>query len=335
MLIRKNILEFNKKIKPNHYQTKMIATKKKFLKFIKNKKNIKIIQADKGNATVLINKTHEKKMIKNHISDSLKLKNIRIINTKKPLDIRRYHQIVTQRTIQTTKDIIRRKTILKLKNGHETYQQRLDATFQKYRNMKWEQAIPVFIATVKIHKKPMKIRPIIAKNNTAAITLGHIILDILNHTSGHFPGKIDNLEARNSQSVQDNIYSASEKSKLLNIKKIHDNLPIIQYDFATLDVVSMYDNINIYNVLQIINELITHNNNQYLINTNELKELILLDGKDLNYFKAGNKLYRYVKGIPMGGNTSPYYANLYMTYHISKIYPKLLELGLLLIKNIY
>lgn len=38
-------------------------------------------------------------------------------------------------------------------------------------------------------------------------------------------------------------------------------------------------------------------------------------------------------GIPMGGNTSYIYADLYMRYHIGRVMPRLRKMGLLLIKK--
>ena len=179
----------------------------------------------------------------------------------------------------------------------------------------------------------MRIRPIISKKNSPGIAVGEIIIILMEILDGHFPGKMYNLSTKNSIEVRQDIIRAKDKTNFINHNRIMNGLDPITFDFATLDVVSMFDNIEIHKVLRIIKQLCLHNRNNISLRYELLEKLILIESVDLNIFQNKNKLYKYIKGIPMGGNTSPMYADIYMTYHISRVADRLKNLNLIMIKK--
>lgn len=93
------------------------------------------------------------------------------------------------------------------------------------------------------------------------------------------------------------------------------------YVFCSVDVVSMFDNINMNHVVKILS-MLDPRIPEGQIDMEELLNLVHLDFEFLNYFKYHDvskndtQYYRQVGGIPMGGNTSNAYADLYMRHYL-------------------
>ena len=333
MQIKKDIKKFNDNIKRNKSQSTTYIINKKFSKFMKNKKNIKITQTDKGNMTTLIYKNHEKKLIQQYIKNAINRGCIQKITTKSPISLKKYHELTKKQAIEEVENILRSKTIISPNNTEKRTMEMVKNFYNKTNREKYGEKIPKLIATIKIHKIPLKIRPIISKIDTATIKIGNIINHVINLLNTDFQYRILNLSITNSHDLTEIIKNAKNRVEQRNYQRVLKNLPPIPYDFATLDINSMYDNINIHRVLDIIHEFHNNTNKNISVNYDNLKKLIEIDCKILNYFEYNKNIYLFKKGIPMGGNTSPIYADIYTTYRISKAIGKLKNLGIILIRK--
>lgn len=112
--------------------------------------------------------------------------------------------------------------------------------------------------------------------------------------------------------------------------------------FFSADIVSMFDRICMKETVNILkNDFGCHIPGGY-INVERLLELISLDTDLFDSFRffeptiTKDRKPRYFHqriGIPMGGNTSNVYADLYVSFCLSRISSKLKQLGVLLIRK--
>lgn len=113
------------------------------------------------------------------------------------------------------------------------------------------------------------------------------------------------------------------------------------YGFCSLDVVKMFDNIPMDKLYKIILTMGMRFNGG-AVNAEALVELMRLDCELLDFLKFSSprksgdksvKFYHQRKGIPMGGNTSSIYADLFMSFCMSKIKFQLDALGVKLTRK--
>lgn len=123
------------------------------------------------------------------------------------------------------------------------------------------------------------------------------------------------------------------------IYSVYDGNP--EYCFCSIDVVRMFDCIPMKGVIEILGHLETRMESGF-VNIKALTELISMDVNLFDYFKYVSplgprrqpiKYYHQRIGIPMGGNTSSIYADLYMSFHLSKMGDLLTKYGIKLIKK--
>ena len=115
--------------------------------------------------------------------------------------------------------------------------------------------------------------------------------------------------------------------------------PNSNYIFMSFDVVSMFDNIEMREILRILPHLSNKCPNGY-VNMDALHSLIELESKMFSYMRYQScispmvdEYYQQLSGIPMGGNTSSHYADLFMTFRLSSCMKKFQELGVLLLRK--
>lgn len=122
------------------------------------------------------------------------------------------------------------------------------------------------------------------------------------------------------------------------------------YGFCSLDVVSMFDNIDMASVISSVKQLDPIYSGGR-INIAKLVELIELDCGLLDYFRytsplpsvssvdapatssSRHRYYRQIRGIPMGGNTSSLYADLVMSRLIAQCRALLQSIGVIYIRK--
>lgn len=191
---------------------------------------------------------------------------------------------------------------------------------------------PILKPTIKFHKEIESIRPIVSKWKTPSITLGKIINRIILRLRKDTNDLPDNLNPYNGLDTIRDIYMAKITSNNINLEEYTQGLPITEYGFFTIDVINMFDNISMEQVINII-KLLANDSLPYNIDNALLEDLIVAESARLNYIKYEDHFWKQIKGIPMGGNTSSVYANLFMDHHIKKCRQIMDNLGVILIKK--
>ena len=153
--------------------------------------------------------------------------------------------------------------------------------------------IPKFYIIPKLHKNPVKTRPIVPNLNwvTTEVSIW--------------------LHKKLWPYVQDCPWIA--ENSLGVVHKI-DSLCLTKRPFVySIDVESMYTNIDITEGLQVIKSFLTDKG----VNVYSITLIVRLLSWVLrnNYFEYGNKTYKQVKGTAMGSNVAPAFANLFMLYY--------------------
>lgn len=107
------------------------------------------------------------------------------------------------------------------------------------------------------------------------------------------------------------------------------------YAFCSVDVVSMFDNIRMEHVIDIIS-ILNPAIPEGVVDIDELINLVYLDCQYFNYmrFKSPDldskdriRYYRQLGGIPMGGNTSTSFSDLFMGFYLGMCKAKLKTIG--------
>lgn len=153
-----------------------------------------------------------------------------------------------------------------------------------------EFTLPNFHCTAKLHKSPLKGRPIVGSLNWVT-TPWSVYLDVILQT-----------ELQKYPSILKNTKSLTEKLKDI---KLSPNCILV-----SLDVESLYTNINIERLCKVLAEI-----NPLLA---EIANFICSN----NYFNYANELYHQINGIAMGTNVAVALANIYLArlldIHISQ-----------------
>lgn len=171
--------------------------------------------------------------------------------------------------------------------------------------------IPQMYPTIKTHKNPHKMRPIVDRKYAINTTIGLVINKILSPIKTNW-----DLEHNFNINVKNTIVLAHN----LKFNKINNIISI-----STLDINNMYNELNRDDLITQLKTLI----DPQLYNTELLFTLINFDLYESSYFKFNNILYKQNKGIPMGSNTSSLYSEIYIDLIIYKHMEELLNIGLI------
>lgn len=222
----------------------------------------KIVAADKNLGLVAINTIHYHKLVMNHLSDT---KTYRLLGP------------VSDNTA-TIADIIKYLHPKLLQNVHIRTKQE-----ERYLSSPRCQ-LPKFHIIPKIHKSPLKGRPIVGATDWVTTPFS-IMLDLR---------------------LQERMLPADYPSILKNSNDLISRWLNQPFDpeldwLVSLDVSSLYTNIDIPRAVEIISSI-----NPVL---GTLAKLIM----ENNYFTYNNQLYHQIQGIAMGTNAAVVIANLYMS----------------------
>ena len=186
-----------------------------------------------------------------------------------------------------------------------------DATFlrrclEKFDNK--EDPFPYFYLTAKVHKTPLKTRPIVSVSGSISHGLGRWVDCCLQRLCRHLP------------------YRTISSSTLCDdLRKIKDLPPTAR--LFTCDATSMYTNIDINHALTIIQDFIEHSPQL----SQELGVPVPLFIAALrclmihNVFRFGDTYWLQLFGTAMGTPPAPMYATLYFGILEQKLIPKFLS----------
>ena len=226
---------------------------------------LKFTQADKNLGLVCMDLTHYNSMVMNHLDDNETYELVGIASNDLKLEI--INKVTTKM-----------KSIL-------VY---LDKSFDKQEKQFLHESLtyvlPNFHCLPKLHKTPLKGRPIIGSPNWVTTRLSIYLAEKL-ITVLH-PNKFPNI-LKNTRSLIDKLNEFSIRDL--------DNLHLV-----TFDVTSLYTNIDVETLLDILFEY----NPKFAM----IAEFICHN----NYFIYSDKIYRQLGGIAMGTNVAVAFANLYL-----------------------
>ena len=182
----------------------------------------------------------------------------------------------------------------------------------------YEQSIQTFSGIPKVHKNPIKLRPIVNACSCYTTRLAQLINAILKPVLTII-NKINPLNIKNTDTYIEKINSIPSNE----IKDLR---------METLDFQSMYTNIPVDKLINNVRSLLekyrkddytTLNEVKHIITSKNPYEPIFLENSDIikmitiylkyNYVKDGETIYKQMNGIPTGGNCSPILANLYLS----------------------
>ncbi len=154
--------------------------------------------------------------------------------------------------------------------------------------------LPTFKILPKLHKVPISSRPIVPAYSTITTNVSKWLATELQTIVDQYKWRIKS--------------SSSLTQTLQNLDVQEDGL------LVSFDVTSMYTNIDLDHGIFTIENLLrdynhfTEKKRKFII---DLLKWVLKN----NYFQYNNQIYRQIKGVAMGTNTAPPFADLFMIYH--------------------
>lgn len=308
-------------------------------KFLSKNPQVYVMNADKGNITVLITEEeYEQKMADfitkgiekgvfklntdNFLVNKLNAKLIRVIK-ENTHSIRAYE--TTKREIltlnrppnnktTTRKELNTRKTELlkelqKRKEKCSTLKKLIDEKLNKTHLI-----MPRMYGTIKIHKEDHPIRPIVDTRNTIAGPLAEILAHILS------PYKNTDLNIKNTEDLI---------SKLANIN-INGQKNAKKIILGSLDVKDMFTNIPTRATTQyIINKISEDIEKKWTLTPDELYKLLTFATQEVNFFTIEEETFQQVGGLAMGSPLAPIMADLYMDHLFTTCAEEIRENGII------
>lgn len=234
-------------------------------KFLEKNKNIRVVNSDKGNCTVVVDADKYNDKINKFVNNS------------------HYFAQLLDDPIENLR-ILETKFISILKNNEKT----------KHFIVAFEPntlSHPKLYGSIKHHKDPINIRPIVSTVGSPGYTLGGIVNVMLTRIFPLSACHIDSIRA---------------------FKMDIDKIQLKENDrLVSFDVVSMYSNIHADSVIQIINQKIQKFKTVFGIAPVLMIQILAFLLKEVNYLQTHTgELYKMNLGLPMGGPISAIAARL-------------------------
>ncbi|CAD7078346.1 unnamed protein product [Hermetia illucens] len=327
----------SKDSKHEYYVEYINKARVKLEKFIQKHPNLLIMNADKGNITILIDKTTYLRKIDEFLNTGI----------NKGTFIKHNESFLGQRLKALIKNKIRnntsviqnyettKKAFLKLtRDSHKKilpYKQYMDRrkdiilrTKELYRNSLMLRNllkntinidttnIPRMYGLIKIHKTNHPLRPIVDTRNSIVGPIASFISKILTPYKNNF------FNIKNT----DNLIG---KLSRLNLEEFYNKDSII---LASLDVKDMFTNIP---TVAATNFVITKFGKciekRWHIKGDELKNIMLFTMKELNFFQRNGQIFKQTGGLAMGSPLAPIMADLYMDHLFETCMKEMMNYG--------
>ena len=168
---------------------------------------------------------------------------------------------------------------------------------------------PTMTAYPKVHKVPVKARPVISHRNTPMSRSCKWAADILSP----YVGRISTAHIRDTRDFHTRVSRSKARGRLVS-----------------LDVRSLYTNIPVAEAIDVIREHSTGTNPTFKnipIDPEIFCELLKIC-VSFNQFSFMGQFYRQHSGLPMGSSLSPCIANLYMEHFESQLIDDMIPAGI-------
>ena len=272
---------------PDHYPTNWTSHQQRQLNLLLKNKNILVITADKNLGYVICTTQWYKSAVESHLSDANMYEDV---STK---------FLGSDQGVSFTKNLY-----MKLENMVQDYSDTLPYEVQLWILQKEDFKPMKFYITAKVHKFPVKGRPIAPGMNWVTFHLSEYIAAELNH----YKDELSTVLKDSTQFVNE-IEALSLQTQKSKPKQIW---------LVGLDITAMYPNLDTKTGLFLINQFLEEveyrdeKHRDFLIRA---MEFTLTEG----YLKWGNKIYRQKNGAAMGSPFSPPYADIFM-YMLERVY---------------
>ena len=278
---------YKKLMRVHKGKSNLLPHHRRALQFLQQSKELIVVPCDKNLGPACINIQHYIKLAyRDHLND--------------PSTYRLLNEDEVQSTTSRIRDILK-KWIIKWK-------QQLRSDEKKFINAAVRdptaEGISTMYLTMKVHKSPLKTRPIVSCSGTLLHSLGIWV---------------DSKLQRISQKQQSYFKSSTElKREIVNIQLPSDCL------LFTADAVSMYTNINTDKAIAVIATYL-HANEQLFpeVPVDALIEALRIIMTN-NIFRFGDTTWHQLEGTAMGTPPAPPYATLFYAIHEDTL---LLEFG--------
>ena len=286
LVIKHQITNNDSKLKPSALTISNLKIDYPYLKFV---------QADKNLGLVCMDLKHYNSMVMQHLgnNDTYNLIGLASDNLKTTL----INEVTTKM-----------KNILAY----------LDKSFSKQEKAFLHESIsyvyPIFHCLPKLHKTPLKGRPIVGSPNWVTTRLSIYLADEL----------LKVLPPDRFPNILKNTGTLIDKLNVFSTRNL-DNLHLVSFD-----ITSLYTNIDVHILLDILFEI----NPKFAM----IAEFICTN----NYFIYGENLYHQLSGIAMGTNVAVLFANLYLgclldpiikQHHLNLLYYRYIDDGFILARG--
>jgi hypothetical protein len=182
-----------------------------------------------------------------------------------------------------------------------------------------ELKLPEFTAYPKVHKNPIKLRPII---NAKTVITTRLSIAIHQHLRSY----LEQLKESNNF-VCTKAEELTDTLKQINKDVQEEIITINSVTMDCLDIKSLYTNLKIESILQAVDYLLQTcrirpeiwiNGNKYNL-TGEEVHILIKTYLNFNYLIFDSTVYQQIKGVPTGGNCSPDLAIITLSYYEQQI----------------
>ncbi len=275
------------------------------LKSLRGDESICILPADKGNATVILDKVAYAEACFGLLSDSLAYCEAPMPKhyvqqpngTRKLLPFENWDQSVSPVVKDALDVLIQRQTDALNKLLRNLVSQRQIPHDLQKRLRSSGGVIPRFYILPKIHKNPLSFRPIVSCTGIFCDKTSAFLRDVLSPITGHSDSFIKN--------------SAHFSQKLNSLSATPNDL------LVSFDVASLFTKVPVNQTIDIAFQKLSNDPNlderAMGATVGAIKQLLRFC-MDQNLFLFDGKVYQQIGGAPMGSRLSPVLANIYMEW---------------------
>lgn len=172
--------------------------------------------------------------------------------------------------------------------------------------------IPNLYLTPKIHKKTLSFRPIVNQRN-------FIFTDIYKNIHNFYHNKLNQYPDKDNYVLNGNHHFLTKLNNIIHHVQ-QNNIDLNNYTIASLDIVNLYGNLPLNDIINTIKKTCNFHNNDDLF-FYKITNTILFN----NIIEINNKIFLQKEGLGMGINYAPSLANYYLYFEFDLQFKKLIQ----------
>ena len=281
----------------------LLPIQKAGLRFLKNRPDLLVWPTDKNLGPIVTTKQHYVELIiRDHLSDT---------KTYKKLHITLAQMHIRYNVIPQLKKFVNQHLSTTPQHPNNPTRPTKNGLFVLHGTTKLDSPFAHFYATAKVHKKPMKTRPIVSVNGS-----------LLEHLGKY-------LDVQLQKIIKILPWIIRSTTFFLQDIRQHNFPPTVR--LFTADAISMYTNIDTNHALQVISSFLRSDHFIQLKcqHNLQIKTETVIDGLAIlmknNLFTFNGEVYHQLTGTAMGTAPAPAYATLYFWIHENMILAPFLQ----------